>query len=140
MAELKTKRNDGDVEAYLDSIEHDTRREDARQVCAMLREITGEQPAMWGDSIIGFGSYDYRYETGRTGSWPKLGLSPRKQSLTIYLTDGAGLHADALERLGPHKTGVSCLYVTRLARIDEDVLREVLEASWANAAMGEATS
>ena len=137
MAENKTQRTDADVDAFLEGVEHDTRRRDAQRVCHLLREVTGEEPAMWGDAIVGFGTYEYRYASGREGTWPRLGLSPRKQSLTIYVMDGFDDKADLLERLGPHRTSVSCLYVTRRERIDEGVLVDLLRRSWERPAMGE---
>lgn len=139
MVENKTQRTDADVDEFLAGVAHDTRRADAQRVCAMLRRITGEEPAMWGDSMVGFGEYHYRYATGRAGDWFRIGLAPRKQSLTLYLMDGFDGYDELLARLGPHKTGVSCLYVTRLDRVDEDVLIELFRRSWESAAMGEDT-
>lgn len=136
MPENKTQKTDADVDAFLASIDHETRRADAQRVCALMREITGEEPAMWGDSIIGFGDYDYRYASGREGTWFRVGLSPRKQNLTVYFMDGFDGHHDLLDALGPHKTSVSCLYVTRLERIDETVLAAMIRRSWDAAPMG----
>lgn len=139
MAENKTQKTDADVDAFLATVEHETRREDARRVCELMREVTGEEPSMWGDAIIGFGDYDYRYASGREGNWFRVGLSPRKQNLTVYFMDGFDRHRDLLADLGPHKTSVSCLYVTRLERIDEAVLVEMIRRSWEAGAMGEST-
>lgn len=138
MAENKTQKNDGDVDAFLASVEHQTRREDAQRVCAIMREVTGSEPSMWGDSIVGFGEYHYRYATGREGEYFRVGLSPRKQNLTLYFMVGFEGLDDLLDRLGPHKTTVSCLHITRLDRVDEDVLAELIRRSWESAAMGEA--
>ena len=138
MAENKTQKNDGDVDAFLAGVEHDTRREDAQRVCQLMREVTGEEPSMWGDAIVGFGDYHYRYATGREGEYFRVGLSPRKRTLTLYFMDGFDEHRDLLERLGPHDTTVSCLHITRLDRVDEDVLAELIRQSWESAAMGEA--
>lgn len=137
MAELKTQRNDADVGEFLDGVEHDGRREDAIELLGMLREVTGEEPAMWGDSIVGFGSYDYRYPTGRTGTWFRLGFSPRKRDLTVYLMDGVDAHDAELGRLGPHRLGKSCLYLGRLSSVDGAVLRRILTDAWEAEAMGE---
>ena len=130
MAELKTAKNDGDVDAFLAAVADDRRRADAQAVTALMREVTGEEPAMWGDSIVGFGVRQLRYASGREVEWPVLGLSPRKQSLTVYLLEGFESHTDVLERLGPHSTGQSCLYIKRLDKVDQDVLRELVADSW----------
>lgn len=137
MAELKTKPNDRDVEAFLAGVEPEAKRTDARRLLELFQAATGERPVMWGDAIVGFGSYDYHYESGRKGTWFRVGFSPRKQNLTIYLMDGFDTYADQLDRLGPHKLGKSCLYVTRLERVDEAVLRELVATSFKSYAMGE---
>jgi hypothetical protein len=126
MAEPKTTRNDADVAAFLDAVPDSQRRDDARAACALMTEVTGAPPRMWGSSIVGFGTYHYRYSSRREGDWPPVGLSPRKQSLTIYLSAGLDRYADRLTRLGPHSTGKSCLYVKRLADVDQAVLRELV--------------
>lgn len=125
MAEAKTRANDGDVEAFLAAVENDKRREDCRAVMQMLARITGETPTMWGGSIIGFGTYDYEYESGRTGSWPRIGCSPRKQSLTLYIMPGFDRYEEIMAKLGKYKTGKSCLYVNRLEDVDLGVLEEL---------------
>lgn len=133
MAAPKTQRNDGDVEAFLSSVADPRRREDAREVVAMMREVTGEEPAMWGTSIVGFGTFWYRpggRSTGQETEWMVTGLSPRKQALTVYLMDGFDHRADLLDRLGPHTTGRSCLYLKRLDAIDREALRELIRASY----------
>ena len=93
-------------------------------------EVTGEQPTMWGGSIVGFGTYHYRYASGREGDGPAVGFSPRKQALTIYVSEGFEAYDDLLARLGPHSTGKSCLYIKRLADVDEDVLRSLVEGGY----------
>ena len=108
MAELKTKQNDADVGAFLDGIENEKRRADCRAVVELMAEVTGEPPAMWGDSIIGFGSYHYKYSTGREGDWMATGVSPRKQSLTVYIMTGFQRHEALMKRLGRYTTGKSC--------------------------------
>ncbi|QDX27775.1 DUF1801 domain-containing protein [Sphingomonas suaedae] len=130
MAEIKTKPTPADVAAFIDAVEPPVRREDAKTACAMLERITGEKPAMWGPSIIGFGSYHYRYESGHEGDMCRLGFSPRKAELVFYmLTDRAGEAGD-LARLGRHRTGKSCLYIKKLADVDLAVLEEMATAAW----------
>jgi hypothetical protein len=130
MAEPKTTKNSASVTDFLAAVADPRRRADAEAACALIAEATGAEPAMWGSGIIGFGSYHYRYATGRTGDWPAVGLSPRKQALTIYLSEGFEGYADLLARLGPHGTGKSCLYVKRLADVDPDVLRDLVAAGY----------
>ena len=125
------------MEGFLADVEPEARRADALALLAMLTEVTGERPAMWGDSMVGFGSYDYHYASGRRGRWFRIGFSPRKRDMTVYLMDGVEHHADALARLGRHRLGKSCLYLPRLERVDLEVLREVLTASWGSPSMGE---
>ena len=129
MAEPKTKKTDASVEAFLDAVADPRRREDARAVLALMKRITGEEPKMWGPSIVGFGSYTYTYASGRTGDWPIAGFSPRKQALTLYVMPGFEKDADLMKRLGKHKTGKSCLYLNRLADVDAGVLEELVRRS-----------
>lgn len=129
MAELKTKKNDASVEGFLTGVENERRREDSFVVLEMMKRITGEEPTMWGSSIVGFGSYHYRYASGREGNWPRIGFSPRKQSLTLYIMPGFSSYDDLLSRLGKHRTGKSCLYVNKLADVDTDVLEELIRGS-----------
>ena len=129
MSDPKTKATDASVEDFLATIEHPRKRADAEAVCQMMQEVTGEAPRMWGTSIVGFGKYEYRYESGRSGEWPIVGFSPRKQNLTLYIMPGFDAYAPLLAKLGKHTTGRSCLYVNKLADIDTDVLRELVGAS-----------
>ncbi|HSK22636.1 MAG TPA: DUF1801 domain-containing protein [Egicoccus sp.] len=129
MAEPKTQQNDGDVDAFLAAVEHDQRREDAIAVRRLMAEVTGEPGAMWGDAIVGFRPYHYRYDSGREGDWPAVGFSPRKQQLVVYLMTGFEPHPELMARLGKHSTGKSCLYIKRLSDIDLDVLRDLVAAS-----------
>ena len=129
MAELKTKKNDRSVAAFLDGIENERKQEDARTIVKLMEEITGAEPAMWGESIIGFGSYHYTYASGREGDWFLTGFSPRKQNLTLYIMAGFDEYEPLLARLGKHKTGKSCLYVNKLDDIDLDVLRTLVRRS-----------
>lgn len=129
MAKLKTRPTDGDVSAFLDSIGDVGRRQECHALVALMREVTGEEPRMWGDSIVGFGSYHFRYASGREGDWFLTGFSPRKRSLTLYVMAGFDRYEELMERLGKHKTGKSCLYVNRLDDVDRDVLTELVGRS-----------
>lgn len=126
MSELRTKQNDADVEAFLGAVGNDRRREDSFTVLELMKRITGEEPRMWGTAIVGFGTYRYRYASGRSGEWPRIGFSPRKQNLTVYVMPGFSNHDELLSRLGKHRTGKSCLYINKLADIDMGVLEEVI--------------
>ena len=132
MAELKTQPTDGDVEAFLAAIPDERRRTDARAICALLSDLSGEPPVIWGTGLVGFGSYAYTYASGRSGEWFAVGFAPRKHALTLYIMDGFGGYEALLARLGPHKAGKSCLHVKRLADVDEDVLRELVARSLAH--------
>ena len=119
-----------DLEAFLEAVPNEQRRADARELSALLSEITGEPPVLWASGIVGFGTYHYRYDSGREGDAPVAGFAPRSVHLVIYLIGGfTDRHERLLERLGPHKTGKSCLYVKRLADIDLDVLRTLVTRS-----------
>jgi hypothetical protein len=124
------RRTDAPVAGFLARVPDEQRREDAWRLCAMMREITGEPPVMWGTSIIGFGLYHYRYASGHEGDSALAGFSPRRQHLAIYLIgDFASRHQSALTRLGPHQTGKGCLYIKRLDDVDHDALRELIDRS-----------
>jgi hypothetical protein len=123
-------RTGAPVEDFLARVPDEQRREDARRLCAMMEQITGEPPAMWGPAIIGFGTYHYRYASGREGDSALASFSPRSQHLAIYLVgEFENRHQSVLARLGPHKTGKSCLYVKRLDDVDQDALRELIDRS-----------
>jgi nucleoid DNA-binding protein len=126
VAEPKTQKNTANVTDFLAAVADPKRRADAEAVTALMAEVTGATPTMWGTSIVGFGSYRYRYGSGREGEWPAVGLSPRKASLTVYVSAGFDGYDDLLARLGPHSTGKSCLYIKRLSDVDEGVLRELV--------------
>jgi hypothetical protein len=118
------------VEEFLARVPDERQREDARRLCAMMQQITGEPPAMWGTSIIGFGAYHYRYPSGHEGDSALASFSPRNQRLAIYLIgDFGNRHQSALARLGPHKTGRGCLYIKHLDEVDQDALRELIDRS-----------
>lgn len=129
MSDLKTRPNEASVEGFLAGVENRRRRRDALSVLELLKGVTGEEPVMWGDSIVGFGSYHYRYASGREGDWPLAGFSPRKQALTLYIMSGLSKQEELLARLGKHRTGKSCLYINKLEDVDLDVLRELVERS-----------
>ena len=124
-----------DVSAYLEKIASPTRRRDAETLVESIGRVTGEEPRLWG-SIVGFGQYHYRYATGREGDAPAAGFAARKSALTLYLPDGVGAHTDLLSRLGPHTTGVGCLYVKALKDVDLDVLEAVVARSYATVTAG----
>lgn len=124
MAEPKTQRTKASVAAFIAAVEDDTRRKDAKALDKIMRGITGEKPAMWGPSIIGYGAYD-----GPTGKWPRLGFSPRKANLVLYVMDGYEKEP-LMKKLGKHKTGRSCLYINKLADVDEGVLRKIVAKGW----------
>jgi hypothetical protein len=124
------RRTGASVAEFLARVPDEGRRQDARQLCAMMQEITGEPPAMWGTSIVGFGTYHYRYASGREGDSALASFSPRSQHLVIYLVGGfEDRYQSALARLGPHKTGKGCLYIKRLADVAQDALRELIDRS-----------
>jgi hypothetical protein len=125
MAEPKTQRTKASVAAFIASVENDTRRKDAKAIDNMYREITGEKPAMWGPSIIGYGSYE-----GPTGTWPRAGFSPRKANLVLYVLADYKERDALLKRLGKHKTGKVCLYINTLADVNESVLRQLMKRCW----------
>lgn len=128
--ELKTRETDAAVEGFLDRVEPAAKREDARVLAELMGRISGEPATMWGPSIIGFGSYHYRYDSGHEGDMCRMGFSPRKAALTLYLNDWPGREA-LLARLGRHTTSKACLYIRKLADVDAAVLEELIRRSWA---------
>jgi hypothetical protein len=129
MAELKTKQTDRGVEEFLNEISDEKTRNDCYTVLKLMQKVTGEKPKMWGSSIVGFGNYHYKYESGREGDWFLVGFSPRKQNLTLYLMYGLERLENLLKKLGKYKTGKSCLYIKSLADIDQSVLKELIKQS-----------
>jgi hypothetical protein len=129
MAELKTKENEASVADFLAAIDDDQRRADAMAVAAMMESVTKTTPKMWGASIVGYGSQHYKYATGREGDWFRTGFSPRKGSLTVYINSGFARHPELMAKLGTYTTGVSCLYIKRLADVDQKVLRQLVAQS-----------
>ncbi len=129
MAELKTKETNADVVDFLNEIDNEQKREDCFVLLDLFSEITNEKPVMWGDSMIGFGKYHYKYASGREGNWFLTGFSPRKQNITIYIMSGFKPHDDILQDFGKYKTSSSCLYIKKLEDIDLEKLRILITAS-----------
>ena len=129
MAELKTKPNDQSVEDFLNKVPDEKKHQDSFAILELMKQVTGDKPIMWGDSIVGFGIYKYKYASGRQGEWPVTGFSPRKQNLTLYIMSGFDEYDDLLKKLGKHSTGKSCLYIKKMEDIDQDVLRELVSTS-----------
>jgi uncharacterized protein DUF1801 len=127
--ELKTKVNDASVTKFLEGVADEQKRNDCFEVLKLMKQITKEEPKMWGSSIVGFGSYHYKGKSGREGDWMLIGFSPRKQNLTLYLTGGFEAHADLLKKLGKFTTSVGCLYIKTLDDVDKKVLKDLVTAS-----------
>ena len=130
MSQNKTVPTAASVADFLAAVPNARRREDGQALLEMMRDITGIEPQMWGPSIIGFGSYHYKYESGREGDMPIIGFSPRSRSLSLYIMDGSDAYDDLLSRLGKHRKAVSCLYINKLADVDIDILREMITLSF----------
>ncbi|MFW2383877.1 MAG: DUF1801 domain-containing protein [Acidimicrobiales bacterium] len=133
MAELKTQKNEADVDSFLESVESEQRRSDAKALTQLMEEVTGQPATMWGSSIVGFGTKPITYANGTTSEWMAVGFAPRKANTVLYIMDGFDSYDDLLGELGPHKTGKSCLYVKRLSDVDLDVLTKMIEASYKGA-------
>ena len=129
MAELKTKPTEVKVTDFLDSVEDPKKREDSYKILDLMKRITCEEPVMCGSSIIGFGTYTYKYASGREGDWMLTGFSPRKQALTLYIMSGFDAYEDLLGKLGKYKTGKSCLYVKKMEDVDQGVLEDLVKQS-----------
>jgi hypothetical protein len=129
MSDVKTKKTGASFEAFIAGIDDERKREESRVLVELMRGATGEEPVMWGDSIIGFGTYRYVYESGREGDWMLTGFSPRKRAFSMYIMSGFPRHEELMERLGTYRTGKSCLYVNKLDDVDLDVLGELVRAS-----------
>ena len=130
MAEIKTTRNDADVDEFLNSVDNDARRRDAFAMKDLMAAATGEKPEMWGTSIVGYGPYRYTPKAGGAEyEWFKVGFAPRKQSLTLYIMDGFAAYDELLGKLGKHTTGKACLYVKNLDDVDIEVLSELITRS-----------
>jgi hypothetical protein len=130
MAEIKTRPTDVSVDAFLDGVRHPVRRADGRAVRALMERVTGEPAVMWGPSIIGFGSYHYRYASGHEGDMCRIGFSPRSANLVLYV-GGFPEYEALLARLGKHRGSKACLYLNKLADVDPAVLEEIVQRTWA---------
>ena len=130
MAELKTTKNDKSVTAFLNGIADEKKRQDSFTILELMQQVTGLEPKMWGDSIVGFGTYHYKYASGHQGDSPLTGFSPRKQNLTLYIMSGFDQYEALLPDLGKYKTGKACLYINRITDIDLQVLKELVEQSF----------
>jgi len=129
MAENKAKQTDASVSAFVNKVPDAQKRADCAQIIKIMKEATKSEPNMWGKSIIGFGSYHYKYDSGREGNMPIIAPSPRKQSLVLYIMPGFEEYEAELEKLGPHTTGKCCLYIKRLADIDLARLKKIVAKS-----------
>lgn len=129
MASNKTVPTDDLVEKFLNAVPDERKRRDSWSLVDLMKAITGEEPKMWGSSLVGFGQYHYRYASGREGDFFLTGFSPRKSALTVYIIPGFARYADSLQRIGPHKTGKSCLYLKSLETVDRDILEEIIRDS-----------
>ncbi|MBT8306888.1 MAG: DUF1801 domain-containing protein [Maribacter sp.] len=130
MAKNKTIPNETSVSAFIEGVEDEQKKADCHTLIGLMKEITGEEPVMWGPSIIGFGSYHYKYDSGRKGDMLLTGFSPRKQNLTLYIMSGFNRYEKLMQKLGKYKTGKSCLYVKRISDIDMGVLTELIKDSF----------
>jgi hypothetical protein len=129
MAQLKTKPTDNSAKTFLKTVKNEKRQTDSFTILEMMKEITGNKPVMWGNSIIGFGRYKYKYASGREGEWFQTGFAPRKQALTLYIMSGFSEYETLLAKLGKFTTGKACLYIKKLEDIDQDVLRKLIQKS-----------
>ena len=129
MSELKTKVNTASVEKFLNAVADEQTRKDCYEILKIMKQVTKEEPKMWGASIVGFGSYHYKGASGREGDWMLTGFSPRKQNLTLYLMHGFDVHQDLLKKLGKYKTSMGCLYIKKLEDVDKKVLKELVAES-----------
>ena len=129
MVELKTKPNRKSVTTYIKSIEDYKKRKDCITLMAMMKEITGKRPKMWGESIVGFGKYHYKYKSGREGDWFVTGFAPRKQNISVYIMPGFSKYQTIMKKLGKYKLGVSCLYIKTLEDIDHKLLHQLINKS-----------
>lgn len=133
MAEIKTQKNNASVTAFLDAVEDEEKRNDSYTILELMKKASGEEPFMWGTSIVGFGTYHYKSERSKQeGDWFLMGFSPRKQNLTLYLMPGVGHYKELVDQLGKCKTGGSCLYITKLSGVDMKVLKQLITVAYKN--------
>ncbi|WP_298832070.1 DUF1801 domain-containing protein [uncultured Planococcus sp.] len=129
MYEQKTKETDADVIAFIESVDHPKKRQDAYKLLELFEQASGFSPKMWGSSIIGFGSYHYVYKTGHEGDAPLVGFSPRKAKISLYFATGDEKRGPLLEKLGKHTTGKACVYINQTDDVDLDVLQQLIRQS-----------
>jgi Domain of unknown function (DU1801) len=129
MAELKTKRSEASVDDFLDAIKDEQVREDCRTIADIMQKATKAKPQMWGTSIVGFGSYHYKYASGREGDWMLTAFSPRKQNITLYVYGGFEGYDELMARLGKHSCGKACIYIKRLSDVHFPTLKKLINAS-----------
>ena len=129
MAKNKTTQNASPVEDFINAVDNEQKRKDSWDMIALMKKITGSEPRMWGSSLVGFGSYHYKYESGREGDFFITGFSPRKAAFTVYIMPGFSEYADLMEQLGPYKTGKSCLYIKNLDVVDLGILEQIISKS-----------
>ena len=132
MTANKTTQNEDSVDEFLKKIEDSEKQKTSWQLLEIIKEISGKDPKMWGDSILGFGKYHYKYAPGRDGDWMRIAFSPRKQNFSIYIMDGFDNHSELMEKLGKFKAGRSCLYIKKLQDIDINILKEIMKKSLLN--------
>jgi len=133
MAENKTQKTENSVEEFINSVDHEGKRADAFEILEMMKSVTGEKPKMWGKAIVGFGDLHYKYASGREGDWFKVGFSPRKAKISLYISGcDVAMHEEMLSRFGKHKAGKGCLYVNKLADVDKEVLKEMIKNCYDN--------
>jgi len=130
MAESKTKKIVTSVKAFINAIENDKRREDAKQILVLFKKITKQTPVIWGTAIVGFGSYHYVYASGLEGDSLKIGFSPRKANIVLYLMNGPNEYPELLNKLGKYKTGKSCLYINKIEDVDLKILERMIKKSY----------
>jgi hypothetical protein len=126
---LKTKKTTKSVSAHIADIKDDSKHADAKTLLALMTEATGMKPVLWGDNIIGFGEYHYKYASGREGDWPLTGFSVRSRNLTVYIMPGFKKYGEFLKKLGPHKHSVSCLHIKQLSDINLPILKRLVQRS-----------
>ena len=129
MSSNKTVETGASVKNFINAVDNDQKRRDSWDLVALMKEVTGAEPKMWGSSLVGFGQYHYKYESGREGDFFLTGFSPRKSALTVYIMPGFSAYEEQMTRLGPHKTGKSCLYLRNLNVVDRGVLEEIIRDS-----------
>lgn len=127
--ENKTKPTEQDVDSFLKQVESTQKQQDCQKILSMMQKATGAEPKMWGDSMIGFGQYHYKYASGREGDWFLTGFAPRKQNISLYIMAGFKRYEELMSKLGKYKTGKSCLYINKLADVDVEVLEKLIELS-----------